>query len=356
METYLLIIFWYGILHAFGPDHLMAIADFSIGKSKKKTFAITLSFAFGHGMMLFIFAKVLELSNIPQQWLAFADTISAGVILAMGLYLLYLVTTNRIHLKKHTHEGKEHIHIWFGKSHDHSSKDTASVFTIGLLMGLGGVRGMLITLGAIGGASVDLVMVIAFILGVSVVFLLLGVVIYFINQNFLTQLSNVRKAFATVGAMSAIVGLVMLTSGTHSHAITDRSALHTHTSYLDADALVQSKKQSDMTYKQMMQQMGEAYLLMQKGLLMQDSKMVKQGASMIDNHPAPKEKPWSIVKKEDQASFKQTLIAYNDLLHEGAHAITQAITTKDWVEIQSSIHALSAHCVSCHSAWKDNLK
>ena len=27
-----LIIFWYGILHAFGPDHLTAIADFSIGK------------------------------------------------------------------------------------------------------------------------------------------------------------------------------------------------------------------------------------------------------------------------------------------------------------------------------------
>jgi ABC-type nickel/cobalt efflux system permease component RcnA len=36
MELSLLVIFWYGILHAFGPDHLTAIADFSIGKNKKK--------------------------------------------------------------------------------------------------------------------------------------------------------------------------------------------------------------------------------------------------------------------------------------------------------------------------------
>ena len=38
MALGLVIIFWYGILHAFGPDHLTAIADFSIGKEAKKTF------------------------------------------------------------------------------------------------------------------------------------------------------------------------------------------------------------------------------------------------------------------------------------------------------------------------------
>ncbi|WP_277871741.1 hypothetical protein [Sulfurimonas xiamenensis] len=34
----LLLIFWYGVLHAFGPDHLTAIADFSIGKNKKRRY------------------------------------------------------------------------------------------------------------------------------------------------------------------------------------------------------------------------------------------------------------------------------------------------------------------------------
>ncbi len=63
MELSLAIIFWYGVLHAFGPDHLTAIADFSIGKEKQKTLFITMLFAIGHGLSLFVFAKILE--NIP---------------------------------------------------------------------------------------------------------------------------------------------------------------------------------------------------------------------------------------------------------------------------------------------------
>jgi len=55
MEIGYLLIFWYGVLHAFGPDHLTVIADFSIGKSLKKTMAVTLLFAMGHGVMLFFF-------------------------------------------------------------------------------------------------------------------------------------------------------------------------------------------------------------------------------------------------------------------------------------------------------------
>jgi len=41
MEAGLILIFWYGILHAFAPDHLVAIADFSIGKESRKTMLIT---------------------------------------------------------------------------------------------------------------------------------------------------------------------------------------------------------------------------------------------------------------------------------------------------------------------------
>ncbi len=90
MELSLLLVFWYGVLHAFGPDHLTAIADFSIGKNKKKTFAITSLFAVGHGVSLFIFAKVLQSISISEEILAYGDVISATVIIAMGLYLLFI--------------------------------------------------------------------------------------------------------------------------------------------------------------------------------------------------------------------------------------------------------------------------
>ena len=137
MELSLVLIFWYGILHAFGPDHLTAIADFSIGKDKQKTLLITTLFAIGHGMSLFVFAKILQSVDISDKILMYGDLISAFVIIMMGVYLLFMVFTDRIQLKKHYHDDKEHIHIWFGKSHKHNN-DVASTssFSMGLLMGL----------------------------------------------------------------------------------------------------------------------------------------------------------------------------------------------------------------------------
>ena len=201
------LIFWYGILHAFGSDHLTAIADFSIGKEKKRTILITLLFAIGHGITLFIFAKILESFEISENILSYGDYISSGVIFAIGLYLLYMVATDKIHLNRHSHDGKEHIHIYFGSQHSHkNSIDKTSAFSMGVLMGIGGVRGMLITLGAIGEHSVDYSMVLAFTLGVMVIFIGFGVVILYINQNLLTSQQNVRRVFATAGIVSLVVG------------------------------------------------------------------------------------------------------------------------------------------------------
>lgn len=212
MENYsLALIFWYGILHAFGPDHLTAIADFSIGKDKRKTMFITVAFAIGHGLSLFIFAKILEQFNIKEGLLEYGDIISSSVILAMGFYLLYMVFTDKIHLNKHIHNGKEHIHIYFGKEHSHEDVvEKSSAFTMGLLMGAGGVRGMLVTLGAIEAGSVDYKLVLAFTAGVMLVFVGFGFVISYINENILTSKKNVRRVFTIAGVISLIVGIQFL--------------------------------------------------------------------------------------------------------------------------------------------------
>ena len=210
MELSLAVIFWYGILHAFGPDHLTAIADFSIGKDKRRTLMITMLFAIGHGLSLFIFAKILENIHISTEILVYGDVISASVIIAMGLYLLFMVFSDRVHLKTHMHKGKEHIHIWFGKSHDHDSVDSASSFTMGLLMGIGGVRGMLITLGAVQGGHVDLSLVAAFTAGVMLIFISFGFVILYINEHLLDNIQNVKRTFAVAGMISLVVGTNIL--------------------------------------------------------------------------------------------------------------------------------------------------
>ena len=211
MEVGYLLIFWYGVLHAFGPDHLTAIADFSIGKSLKKTMLITLMFAFGHGVMLFIFAKLLQNYLVTETMTVYGDLISSSVIITMGLYLIYMVVTNRIQLNKHTHNNQEHIHIYFGKKHSHST-GTAPMSALGLgaLMGIGGVRGMLVTLGMLHGSAVEWYMVLAFVLGVSVVFVTFGVAILYLNKKLLTNLTNVRRTFMLAGVVSVIVGTNML--------------------------------------------------------------------------------------------------------------------------------------------------
>ena len=213
MEHYsLALIFWYGILHAFGPDHLTAIADFSIGKDKKKTMLITIFFAIGHGLSLFLFAKILESFDIKEELLGYGDIISSSVIIAMGIYLLYMVVSDKIHLNKHIHEdGKEHIHIYFGKEHSHNENiDRTSAFTMGILMGAGGVRGMLVTLGAIEAGYVDYSLVLAFTAGVMLVFVSFGFVLLYINENFLNSKQNIRKVFAVAGVISLAVGLNMI--------------------------------------------------------------------------------------------------------------------------------------------------
>ncbi len=210
MEIGLLIIFWYGILHAFGPDHLTAITDFSIGTDVKKTFMIVGAFAVGHGVMLFAFAKILQYYTLPETFLAYGDVIASSVILSIGVYLLYMVYANKIHLKTHAHEHKKHVHIWFGNEHQHESSTTTSAFGVGVLMGIGGVRGMLVTLGVLHGQAVNFTMILAFIAGVMVVFFSFGLVISWINRDILTNIKNVRRVFAVVGAISVLVGGNML--------------------------------------------------------------------------------------------------------------------------------------------------
>lgn len=211
METGLILIFWYGILHAFGPDHLTVIADFSIGKSRKKTLLITLLFALGHGMMLFLFAKLLQVYAIPESVTNYGDQISAAVIIGMGIYLLSQVIRDRIQLHRHEHEGKEHIHIWFGKTHEHhTQRASASAFGMAALMGIGGVRGMLVTLGMLESQSIDMTMILAFIMGVTTLFFAFGLLILYINDHLLGTKANVRKVFITAGVISIAVGSQML--------------------------------------------------------------------------------------------------------------------------------------------------
>ena len=211
MDFGLLIILYYGILHALGPDHLSAIALFSIGKNKKETFMLSLLFAVGHGTMLYLLALFVgQIAN--ESILQYGDVISSAVIVLMGLYLIYLAITNKIRIDHHKHASDHHTHIYYKDAHLH---DKGMLLSLGLLMGVGGIRGMLVTLSIISHQNVGIEMVLAFIVGVSIVFLLFGYLIYLINENLIKSVNALRYGILTVGLLSVFIGTYNLSGISH---------------------------------------------------------------------------------------------------------------------------------------------
>jgi cytochrome c biogenesis protein CcdA len=77
-------------------------------------------------------------------------------------------------------------------------------------MGIGGVRGMLITLSSIAHNEVNWLMVFSFTAGVMLIFITFGYLIALINDNLLTSQKNVKRVFAAAGVISLVVGSSIL--------------------------------------------------------------------------------------------------------------------------------------------------
>ncbi|MBT8344307.1 MAG: hypothetical protein KJO45_06290, partial [Sulfurovum sp.] len=63
--------------------------------------------------------------------------------------------------------------------------------------------------------NVGIEMILAFIVGVSIVFLLFGYLIYLINQNLIQSVNALRYGILTVGMLSIYIGTYNLTGITH---------------------------------------------------------------------------------------------------------------------------------------------
>lgn len=120
----------------------------------------------------------------------------------------------------------------------------------------------------------------------------------------------------------------------------------------NAEALVASKRPADMSYRDLMQILGRALNWIQDGILLQNKQLVREGGSVIVNHPAPRHKPWTIMETADQEAFKQALLTYDKLLDVKANAVVSAAEKSDWLEAAAALAELQTACVSCHSQWQ----
>lgn len=120
----------------------------------------------------------------------------------------------------------------------------------------------------------------------------------------------------------------------------------------NADALVAGKRQADMSFRELMQILGRGLGWVQDGVLLQNKQLVREGVNVIVNHPAPRNKPWTIMDPANQDEFKQVLMTYDKTLDAKANAVASATEKSDWLGASASLAELQATCVSCHTLWK----
>lgn len=119
-----------------------------------------------------------------------------------------------------------------------------------------------------------------------------------------------------------------------------------------AEQLVASKKQADMTYRQLMEILGEASGVIHKGILRENKQMVRSGANIILHHPAPKHKPWTIMEEKDQEGFKQSLLTFDKILDEHTSKAAEEAENDNWIKANRALNDLNTSCISCHAMWR----
>jgi hypothetical protein len=120
-----------------------------------------------------------------------------------------------------------------------------------------------------------------------------------------------------------------------------------------AETMVASMRIADISYRDLMNMFSHALTQMQDGMIRHNGELVKQGANVIFTHPAPKEKPWNIMAKDDQAGFKQALLAYDKVLDVFTEEAVSAAGKRDWRAGIDAVGQLQGACISCHQEWQD---
>lgn len=123
-----------------------------------------------------------------------------------------------------------------------------------------------------------------------------------------------------------------------------------------AEQLVAGKEKADMSYRQLMEILGTASGMIHEGVIRQNKHMVKSGADIVLNHPAPNHKPWTIMAAEDQAGFKQSLLTFDKILDDYALKAVEAADKDDWPGAATASSDLTNSCIACHAMWKGKVR
>ncbi len=150
--------------------------------------------------------------------------------------------------------------------------------------------------------------------------------------------------------------LALLNSCSQEKVVKNESIKNEKTVTRTAEQLVASKKNAEMSYRELMNILGSGTTMVQLGILMENKQMIIEGSGLILNHAAPNEDPWLIMNKQDQEEFKNSLLSYDIILDNYAREIAEKAKEEDWLEVNKKTYELINSCVVCHSLWRHKVK
>ena len=148
----LALIFFAGLLHGLGPDHLAAITALSaVGGGPRRLVFFSTRFALGHAVVIAAAGLVAHFGRdlLPERWEVCLDVAAGSLLVAAGVAMMVALMLGKIRVHAHSHEHEHgttphhhfHLHFFSQASHRHGHGRIAAA--LGALFALGGVRGLL---------------------------------------------------------------------------------------------------------------------------------------------------------------------------------------------------------------------
>ncbi len=129
--------FTLGLIHAFDPDHVVAVSAF-IGKDPKpyRAFRFALRWGLGHALTLMVIGggSVWLGRSLPASFGYYIELGVGVTLILLGLWLLRDIWKERVHLHLHRHGLTEHSHF-HSHLHPKNHLHEHSAFLVGILHG-----------------------------------------------------------------------------------------------------------------------------------------------------------------------------------------------------------------------------
>ncbi len=220
----LIFVFFLGVIHGLGPDHLAAITVFGSrgGRQMHRLAWFSIRFALGHALVIAIagISAKLGKSLMSAWWEAKFDIAGGAFLIATGLVLMIGLFTGKFHDYVHEQHGHSsngsrffHFHRPQGVKHSHGR----FALLLGAFFALGGFRALLAVapIALASGLGESILRIALFTFGIVASMLAYGL----LSGSLLQRLDNAHGAMGriwvnasgyAVGIFSVVAGLLTL--------------------------------------------------------------------------------------------------------------------------------------------------